>query len=401
MNEEKRDYGLGLLGVEWEQRVDFDRMRRHRLAKAQQAAKEADLDALVLLREENWRYATGVRTLRMPYTWFGRGAAVIPAEGDPILYNRDHLYLSRKAPWVRPWLPEPAFHVATTSVAGSLALAKDIKARLAAKGIRSRTLGVDVWTGGTYEAFPMAFPETEFADGHAVLAKAVMAKSRDEVACIRNACAVTGTGMEAARAALKPGVRECEVQAEAFRTMYGLGSEWFMSSGAVCSGPGSAPFRGFVTDRIVHPGEPVVISIGGAFNGYFGGLCRTWLCGASRNPPIALREMHAKARSALEAAEAAVKAGETAGAVVDAARRFVPVDGLGHGIGLSGIEPPLIGTYPGCNQELRLETGMVLYLESYAGEPGLGGIRLGDTVAVGEAGCTVLSRYPFDEQLSA
>lgn len=46
------------MAVDWEQRVDFDRLRRHRLASTQAALRESDLAALLLLDSNNLRYVT-------------------------------------------------------------------------------------------------------------------------------------------------------------------------------------------------------------------------------------------------------------------------------------------------------------------------------------------------------
>ena len=44
------------MAVDWEQRVDFDRLRRHRMARAKAALEESDLGALLLFDPNNLRY---------------------------------------------------------------------------------------------------------------------------------------------------------------------------------------------------------------------------------------------------------------------------------------------------------------------------------------------------------
>ena len=52
---------FGMMGVDWEERVNFDRMRRERLQKAKAAMEKADVDALFIFALEDVRYLTGYR----------------------------------------------------------------------------------------------------------------------------------------------------------------------------------------------------------------------------------------------------------------------------------------------------------------------------------------------------
>ncbi|GIS07823.1 MAG: hypothetical protein CM15mP111_4380 [Hyphomicrobiales bacterium] len=51
-----------------------------------------------------------------------------------------------------------------------------------------------------------------------------------------------------------------------------MGSEWTQCSNIVASGPYTAPYRRFTSDRIIRNGDPVIIDIGACFNGYYGDL---------------------------------------------------------------------------------------------------------------------------------
>jgi Xaa-Pro aminopeptidase len=63
---------------------------------------------------------------------------------------------------------------------------------------------------------------------------------------------------------------------------------------------------------------------------------------------------------------------------------------LAHGLGL-GAEPPLIGL--GRGRDALLEEGMVLSVQSWVTEQGVGGVLERATVHVGSAGPTTLTRY--------
>ena len=71
-------------GVDWDERINFDRMRREKLAKAQACMKKNGLAACLLTRPENIRYVTSTKAVdfidQLRYT-------LAFAEHDPILFE--------------------------------------------------------------------------------------------------------------------------------------------------------------------------------------------------------------------------------------------------------------------------------------------------------------------------
>ena len=63
---------FGMMGVDWEERINFDRMRRERLQKAKAAMEKADVDALFIFALEDVRYLTGYRNHLGPVTTLGQ-----------------------------------------------------------------------------------------------------------------------------------------------------------------------------------------------------------------------------------------------------------------------------------------------------------------------------------------
>ena len=90
---------------------------------------------------------------------------------------------------------------------------------------------------------------------------------------------ITEAGFQALLDNLKPGVKECELLAIAWNKFTALGSEWSQCSNIVCSGPYTAPYRRFTSDRIIREGDLVIVDIGACFNGYWGDFTRTYVCG--------------------------------------------------------------------------------------------------------------------------
>ena len=190
------------------------------------------------------------------------------------------------------------------------------------------------------KAIRETFPKTEFVDGYqSVLMRAKEIKTQDEIACLKIANAITEAALDKALEFLRPGVRECEVLAVAWHTMTAMGSEWTQCSNIVASGPYTAPYRRFTSDRIIRNGDLVIIDIGACFNGYWGDLTRTWICGNVKPTPE-MKDLHQKCYDALfNAGGAVIKPGATNADVFAQADPYV-LDSLGHGAGVNPWEAP-------------------------------------------------------------
>lgn len=383
----------GPMSVDWEHRIDVDRMREQRLAKAQTALQESALDALFVFRTEDARYLTGYRTHLHPVSMLGNAVVILPEEGEPILYTMDHEWARSAMPWMAPENIRPRANLRESSgVKQWVSEAKEVV------DIQEGTrIGVDLWDPTISRLLREALPRVEFRDGYEVLCRAKVTKTADEVKCIKVANAMTEAAMDAAIEHLEPGVRENEVLAVAWKTMTDLGSEWTQCANIVCSGPNTAPYRRFTSERIIRKGDLVIIDIGACYNGYWGDFTRTWVCGEDIEPTPAQIELHQKCYDAVWDACAASEAGNTNADVVAAADPHI-LDSLGHGSGVSPWEPPYFSQDSG-DAPVTLREGMQFNLEPYAGRPGVGGIRLENNLVVREDGPEVYTTYPFDPRL--
>ena len=383
---------FGWMGVDWEQRIDFDRMRRERLARGLAALKETDIDALFVLRVEDSRYLTGHRSHLGPVAAFGFGTVVIHRSGDYVLYTMDKDTCRESMPWLAEEQIQGRANM--RDHAGTVAWAKEVMGRFSIKP--GSKVGVDLWSPRVEESLKGAFPGVTFVDGYDVLLKAKMIKTQNELSCIRAAAAMTEAGFQAAMEVLKPGVKECEVLAAGWHAMTRLGSEWTQCSNIVASGPYTAPYRRFTSDRIIREGDPVVIDIGGCFNGYWGDFTRTYICGNLR-PTDEQIEFHQACYNALFNACGTARVGKTNYDVYMAAQPYVR-DNLGHGAGLSPWEPPYFSA-SSKDEPVPLQKNMVLNLEPYAGKVGVGGFRLENNVIVTDGEPEIFTTLPFDHRL--
>jgi Xaa-Pro dipeptidase len=122
-------------------------------------------------------------------------------------------------------------------------------------------------------------------------------------------------------------------------------------------------------------------------------------------PTARYREVHAVVEAAVVAASAATRPGATCGEVDAAARGVIAKAGYGeyfvhrtgHGLGVSGHEPPYVMD----GSEVVLAAGMVHSIEPGIYLPGDFGVRLEEIVTVTEAGCERFSSLPRDVHVTS
>ena len=220
-------------------------------------------------------------------------------------------------------------------------------------------------------------------------------KDADEYARLKRNAQIADRAMQAAFAALKPGLSELEV-ADALKAR-------FSAEGAVPAfwivggGPNGAFPHHHAGARKMQEGDAVVIDIGGRKDGYPSDITRMAVIGS---PPEGYGQIHTIVERAVEAALAAAKPGVRAREVDAAARRVIADAGYGeffvhrtgHGMGIDGHEPPYITA----TSEAVLEEGMVFSIEPGIYLPGRFGIRLEEIVFLRADGPEVLSGLPRD-----
>jgi Xaa-Pro aminopeptidase len=167
--------------------------------------------------------------------------------------------------------------------------------------------------------------------------------------------------------------------------------------GIVGSGPTGASPHHDAGDRVIQPGDAVVLDYGGRFGGYCSDMTRTVSVG---EPPPEVKEVHAVVREAQEASFRSVRPGVPAQEIDRAARRVIEEAGYGdrfihrtgHGIGLDEHETPYIVE----GNDEPLEPGMCFSIEPGIYLEGRFGVRLEDIVTVTLDGARRLNEAPRD-----
>ncbi len=385
---------FGFMGVDWEERIDFDRLRRERLRKSQEALANSDADVLFIFRPEDVRYITGFRSHMGPAPILHICTCVLPKGGDPLLFTLDQAHAKARMPWMPKENILPPAKI--RSRLGIQEWVEQLRPLLGSK--LDGKIGIDLWTHPMMTGLQEFLPNTEFVDGYEILMDAKIIKTRDELECQRAAALITEAGFEAALNVLKPGVKECEVLAAAWQKFTELGSEWTQCANIVTSGPYTAPYRRFTSDRIIRNGDLVIMDIGACFNGYWGDYTRTFVCG-NVNPTPEQKMLHQECYDTLFNAIIAARPGNTNRHIIQSLQNEHS-GGLssGHGAGTCPWEPPwLSGFTP--DAEVDLKPGMIFNIEPYAGIPGIGGVRLENQIFVTEDGPEIYTTTPFDERL--
>jgi Xaa-Pro aminopeptidase len=386
--------------IDYERRVDLQALRERRVQRARAAMEAAGLDALLVWKDENVRFLSGLRAQIIQGKSALLNGCLLRADGTMTLLasGGEVDRVRARMPWIEDVRPIPimearglvrgAFETAVVPALGDL-----------------EKVGVDELAYAQVEAFAELAPGVRLADGDAVMQQARLVKDPDELAVMREACAIAEAVTETAIAAVRPGVRECEVAGEAMRTLYRLGGEMaHLATPFVASGENMAPPQRFSSDKLIRDGDLVFIDIGAMWNGYYADIGRTVICG---RPSRRQQEVYTAVYHGLQAAVRMMRPGfsndDVAAAVrAEGAERGLGGDFLslfiGHGIGMGANEPPYVGEALRGAETIELRAGMTMAIEPLIWVPGVG-VRLEDTIAVSGDGGIPLSRSPFDERL--
>jgi Xaa-Pro aminopeptidase len=247
-----------------------------------------------------------------------------------------------------------------------------------------------------------ALPGAGFEPASVVLRSLRMTKDAAEVALLRLAAQAADRVVAQIAAGSLIGRTEADVAGEVRARLLAEGHE-HAEFAIVASGPNSASPHHGASDRVIRPGDPIVLDIGGALEGYGSDTTRTlWVTGGDpRNgPDDEFRHLFAVLRSAQEKATRAVRPGIACEAIDAAARDLIEAEGYGeaffhrtgHGIGLEGHEEP----YLVAGNRERLGEGMAFSIEPGIYLAGRYGARIEDIVVCGRDGPIVLNESSRD-----
>jgi Xaa-Pro aminopeptidase len=423
----------GTMTVDWETRVDVERLREERLARLRAELGRSELGALLAFDFGNIRYMTATHIGTWAMDKLIR-FALITRNSDPISW--DFGSAARHHQLFNPWLnsthlqadadPHAPHHGATAPRAENGAragisvlrgafhpdagiaetLAAKIKRELDKFGLADAPLGVDLVEMPVLTA--LQAQGITVVDGQQVFLEARRVKTVDEISLLTQAASMVDAAYDDLYEFLRPGVRENEAVGLVAKRLYDLGSEYVEGVNAI-SGERCSPHPHVYSDRIIRPGDPAFFDILHSFNGYRTCYYRTFAVG-SASP--AQRDAYTRAREIIDRSIAKVRPGVTTADIVaewPRAQEFGFPDEeaafalqYGHGVGLSIWEKPIFSRLVSFDHPEVLEEGMVFALETYwPSADGIGAARIEEEVVVTADGCEVITKFPAEELMIA
>ncbi len=397
----------GIMGVDFESRVEFDRMRRYRLARARQALENSNLGALLLFDVNNIRYVSATKIGEWERDKLARFALL--ARGmEPIVWDFGSAAVHHKlySPWLLPDHCKAGLVGLRGTVPPSFGLmqhhAEEIASILRSAKVEKMPLGVDIVEP------PMMFELQKagltIQDGQQTMLEAREIKNVDEIALLNYAASMVDGVYHQIYEELRPGVRENDIVANANKYLYEHGSDDVEAINAI-SGERCNPHPHNFTDRLIRPGDQAFFDILQSYMGYRTCYYRTFNVGRATD---AQRDAYKQCREWLDKAIELIKPGVSTDKV---AACWPTAEALGfanemecfglqfgHSVGLFLHERPIISRLNSLDHPVELKEGMVIALETYCpAKDGYSAARIEEEVVVTAAGPQVITRFPSDE----
>ena len=401
---------FGLMAVDWEERVNIERLRQERLNRIKAALKKSELGALLCFDMNNIRYITATHIGTWAMDKLVR-FSLLAQDDEPILW--DFGSAARHHQIYCPWLGERSrAGISTlrgaTHPGSGLAedVAKKIKLELEKRGLHNEPVGVDVIEMPVL--FALQAQGIKVVDGQQLMHEVRKIKTQDEITLLNTATMMVDAAYDELYRFMKPGVKENECVGVVSKVLYDLGSEHVEGVNAI-SGERCSPHPHVYTDRVLRPGDPAFFDILHSYNGYRTCYYRTFAVG-SASP--AMVDAYKRSRDYMDAAISIVKPGITTADVVKLwpkAQEFGFANEeaafalqYGHGVGLSIWEKPIFSRLVSLDHPEVIEEGMVFALETYwPASDGWSAARLEEEVVVTKDGCEVITRFPSEKLLVA
>jgi len=397
----------GITQVDFEERVNFPRLHRYRVARTRQALANSPLGAMLCFDQYNIRYISS--------TVIGEWArdkliryCLITGNGEPYVW--DFGSAARHHRIYCPWLREDHIHAGNPGMRGAIGpevglfkqAAKEIKAILVQEGVADMPLGLDVCEP------PMLFALQEegidVRDGQQMMLAAREIKSHDEITLLNIAASMVDGVYQDIAEALKPGIKESQIVALASKRLYEMGSDCVEAVNSI-AGERCSPHPHNFTDRLIRPGDQAYFDIIHSFIGYKTCYYRTFTVGSATQPQ---RDAYKRARQWMDDAIEMMKPGLSTD---KAAKQLPKASDVGfenemaafglnfcHGLGLGLHERPLISRLNSFVEPYELKEGMVFAVETFCpAKDGRSAARIEEEVVLTPEGAKIITLYPAKE----
>jgi Xaa-Pro aminopeptidase len=398
------------MAVDWEKRIDFQRLRTQRLQRAKDLLAKSEIGALLCFDMNNVRYLTATHI----GTWAQDKAnrfTLLPQNDEPILW--DFGSAARHHQLHCPWLGErsrPGISMLRGTMSPEHGRAEDvarkIRVELEMRGLHKEPVGIDIIELPVL--FALQREGIAVVDGQQLMSEARVIKTEDEIVLLNTSAAMVDAAYHELYTAMKPGMRENDAVGLVSKVLYDLGSEYVEAVNAI-SGERCNPHPHVFSDRMLRPGDPVYYDILHSHMGYRTCYYRTFVIGSASH---AMVDAYKRCRDYLDAAIELIRPGRSTGevaAVWPRAQDFgFPNEEAafalqyGHGIGLAIWEKPVISRLVSLEHPQEIKPGMVFALETFwPSTDGWSAARIEEEIVVTQTGHEVITRFPAEQLLVA
>ena len=228
--------------------------------------------------------------------------------------------------------------------------------------------------------------------GHA-LEEAREVKDEGELSLIAHACKLTSEAFERILPFIKEGATEKEIALKLDFDMMSHGASAPSFSTIVAAGANGSLPHAVPGDYKLRKGDMITMDFGARYGNYCADMTRTVALG---QPSDEMLKVYNTVLEAQKRAQDAVAAGKCCKDIDAIARNYIYENGyegrfghgLGHSLGIDIHEDPRFNTV--CTAILK--AGTVMTVEPGIYLPGVGGVRIENSVIVREGGCDVLTK---------
>lgn len=251
----------------------------------------------------------------------------------------------------------------------------------------------DYVTVRTFESCRKHMPGMQWKSTAGAVETLRQVKDEHELALIAEACRITGDAFERLLPQIKVGMSEKELALMLdFDMMTHGASAPSFSTIAAGGAHGSLP-HAVPGEYRLQKGDMITFDFGARYGNYCADMTRTVAVG---EPSAQMRKVYQTVLEAQKMAQDAVAAGKCCRDIDSIARDYIDANGyqgrfghgLGHAVGIDIHEDPRFSQ--GCSDILK--AGQVMTVEPGIYLPGIGGVRIENTVVVREGGCEVLTK---------
>lgn len=359
-----------------------------RTRRLQERMAEEGVDAFLILGGEDYYYFTGdVR--RQP-------RVLIPREGEPVIFVfASEIEEASRQTWITNIRGYRGLHEMMLGIMGFFKEA----------GLEKPKVALEMEFATPYflvERFKTANPQVEIVDAKPLVAPLRKIKEPEELERIKRAADLADLGIQTVKEIVRPGMTELEVATEVEYVLKKNGADRLAFPMFVNSGHRSLWLHGTATRKPIEKGDLIIVDIGPVYMGYCADICRTFSVG---EPSEEARQLYGLYRDmqrvAVEEARPGVAIHKIEARIEEVLKgggyeeHFIR--GFIHGIGLAFEEMPFPTIFPE-DVLVPLEAGMTLaFGHPILSVPGIGGVRVEDTLLLEEDGLIYLTRTPRDE----